>query len=394
MKLAERTALVSPSFTIGINAKANDLKAQGIKVVNFSAGEPDFSVPEKAKRAAVWALDENKTKYDKVSGLIVLREAVAKKLREENKLEYSAEEIIISNGAKQAIMNALLATLNPGEEILVPVPYWTSYPEIIRLCGAVPVFVHPEDEKDYKITVKDLEKCITSNTKMLMFNNPSNPSGTIYEKSEIEEIARYCQEHDLWILSDEIYERFFFEGDYYSPANISREIWERTIIINGMSKSAAMTGLRIGYTASNPQVAEAISRMQGHLTSHPALVSQYMAEVALNECREEIAAQLNTYKTRRGLVLDELDSLPDITYLKPSGAFYVMINFGAYRDKIPHGDSFSLALCDKLLDEVQVAVVPGIAFGLDDFVRIAYTVSEEDLHEGMSRIRKFLESLK
>ncbi len=393
MKLAERTSQVQPSFTIGINAKANDMREQGIKVINFSAGEPDFTVPEKAKRAAVWALDENKTKYDKVSGLIVLRNAVAKKLKEENNLDYSAEEIIISNGAKQAIMNAILATVNTGDEILVPVPYWTSYPEIIRLCGAIPVIVRPEDKVDYKVTVEDLEMYITPKTKMLLFNNPSNPSGTIYEKEEIEKIARYCQEKDLWILSDEIYERFFFEGEYFSPANVGEEIRERTIIINGMSKSAAMTGLRIGYTASNVEVAEAISKMQGHLTSHPALVSQYMAEVALNECREEIASQLSVYKKRRGLVLQELDKLKDVTYLKPSGAFYVMINFGAYKDRIKFDKSFSLAFADKLLEEAKVAVVPGIAFGLDDFARIAYTVSEEDLIEGVKRINDFLSAL-
>lgn len=393
MMLAERTNKVPPSYTIGISTKVSELNEQGRNVINLSVGEPDFTVPEKAKAAIKKALENNLTKYDKVPGLIDLRKAICEKLKKENGIEYTPEEIVVSNGAKQAIMNTFLAVLNPGDEVLVPVPYWTSYPEIIKLCEAVPVIVYPEDTSKYKFTVDDLKKAKTEKTKLLMLNNPSNPSGTIYSREEVKEIAEYCLENNIWILSDEIYERFCFEGEFTSTASISEEVKKITIVINGLSKSAAMTGLRIGYTASTKEVAKTISVMQGHLTSHPSTISQWGACVALMECRDEIDAQLEVYRQRREVILKKLDEIEGISYLEPDGAFYVMVNLGTYKEKIKYEKSFSLAFCERMLEEAEVAVVPGIAFGLDDYVRIAYTVSSENLEKGLERIDKFIKSL-
>lgn len=390
MKLSERTGQVSPSYTIGISTKVHELNEQGRNIINLSVGEPDFNVPERAKYSMISALMKDYTKYDKVPGLIQLRKAISDKLKNENNLDYEPDQIVVSNGAKQAIMNAVFATVNHGEEVLLPVPYWTSYPEIVKLCGAVPVMVYPEDRKNYKICVSDLKKVLTEKTKMLFFNNPSNPSGVIYSEDEIREIAEFCLENRIWIMSDEIYERFCFEGKYVSVSSLSKEINDITIIVNGLSKSAAMTGLRIGYTASSTEIAKAISAMQGHLTSHPATISQWAAYTALMDCRDEIDAQLEVYRKRRESVLSRLDKMKNITYLKPDGAFYIMINFGSYKNKIEYDDSFSISFSNKLLEEANVAVVPGIAFGLDDYVRMSYAAKQEELDEAMKRIEKFL----
>ena len=394
MKLAEKTKMVSASYTIGISTKVNEMNEMGRDIINLSVGEPDVNIPEKAKKSILAALDNNYTKYDKVPGLVQLRKAIAEKLKVENGLDYSLEEIVVTNGAKQAIMNTLSAVVNPGEEVIVLVPYWTSYPEIIKLCGCVPVIVYPENKKEYKITIEDIKKAVTEKTKMLFFNNPSNPAGIVYTKEEVKEIAEFCLEHKIWIMSDEIYERFCFDGDFISTASISEEIKNITILVNGLSKSAAMTGLRIGYTASSKEVAKAISVMQGHLTSHPSTISQWAASTALTECRDEINAQLDVFRQRRGLMMENLKRFENIDYLEPKGAFYIMVNFGAYKDKIPHEGSFSLALCEKMLEEAEVAAVPGIAFGLDDYVRISYAVSTENLEKGLERIEKFVNSLK
>jgi len=390
MKLSERTGQVSPSYTIGISTKVHELNEQGRDIINLSVGEPDFNVPERAKYSMISALMKDYTKYDKVPGLIQLRKAIRDKLKNENGLDYEPDQIVVSNGAKQAIMNAVFATVNHGEEVLLPVPYWTSYPEIVKLCGAVPVMVYPEDRKNYKICVSDLKKVLTEKTKMLFFNNPSNPSGVIYSEEEIREIAEFCLENQIWIMSDEIYERFCFEGKYVSVSSLSKEIKDITIIVNGLSKSAAMTGLRIGYTASSKEIAKAISAMQGHLTSHPATISQWAAYTALMDCRDEIDAQLEVYRKRRESVLNRLDNMKNISYLKPDGAFYIMINFGAYKDRIEYEDSFSINFSNKLLEEANVAVVPGIAFGLDDYVRMSYAAKQEELDEAMKRIENFL----
>ena len=393
MKLAERTRHVAQSYTIGISMRAREMMAEGRDVLNLSVGEPDFKVPERAKKAAVQALELDLTKYDKVPGVLELREVICKKLKSENGLDYTPDQIVVSNGAKQAIMNALLAVMDHGEEVLMPVPYWTSYPEIIKLCGGEPVPVIPADTVDYKVTPADLEKALTEKTKALIFNNPSTPAGTVYTEAEIRAIGEFCLEKGIWILSDEIYEKFCFEGSCFSVAATSPEVKDITIVINGLSKSVAMTGLRVGYTASTEEIASAISKMQGHLTSHTSTLSQWVGHDALKYCGPEIDAQIDVYRKRRETMLKLLNELPEITYLEPDGAFYVMVNFGAYKDRIDYEDSFSVALCHRILEETEVAIVPGIAFGLDDYARIAYVLEETKLEEGLERIKKFLLSL-
>ena len=393
MKLAERTKHVAQSYTIGMSMRARELAEQGRDVLNLSVGEPDFKVPERAKQAAVQALDLDLTKYDKVPGVLELRQAICEKLERENQLEYTVDQIVVSNGAKQAIMNALIAIMDPGTKVLLPIPYWTSYPEIIKLCGGEPLTVTPRDRENYKVTPEDLEEALTEDTKILIFNNPSNPAGTVYNEDEVRAIGEFCERHDLWIISDEIYERFCYVEPCVSLASLSPELKERTIVVNGLSKSVAMTGLRVGYTASSKEVASAISKMQGHLTSHTSTLSQWVGHSALKYCTKDINDQIDIYHRRRDAMMKMLDRMPELTYLEPDGAFYIMVNFGAYKDRIPYTDSFSLALCSRILEEASVAIVPGIAFGLDDYARISYTLEEDKLEEGLGRIEKFLRSL-
>lgn len=393
LSLAKRTKTLTPSFTIGISMKVAELREQGKHIINFSVGEPDFHVPAKAKEEAIQAIKENRTKYDKVPGLIQLRKAICEKLKEENHLEYQPEEVVVTNGAKQAIMNTLNAVVDPGEEVLVPVPYWVSYPEMIKICGGTPVFVYPQDHKDYKITAKDLEQYVTEKTKLLFLNNPSNPAGALYSKEELETIGAFCLEKQIYIMSDEVYERFCFEGEYTSIGSLSKEIRDITILVNGLSKSAAMTGLRIGYTASKKEIASAISAMQGHLTSHPSTISQWAAYEALQECKEEINGQLEVYRKRRDLAMQYFDQMKNISYITPGGAFYIFVNAGAYRDRFPGAESFSVAFCDRMLEEAGVAAVPGIAFGMDDYFRISYALSTEELEEGLQKIGEFIQTL-
>lgn len=394
MKLAQRTETITPSYTIGISTRVTELREQGKHIVNFSAGEPDFDVPEKAKKCAMKALEDNRTKYDRVPGLVDLRREIAEKLKTENQVEYELDEIVVTNGAKQAITNTLNAILDPGEEVLISIPYWVSYPEIVKLCGGVPVFVLPEDQVRYKVTAKDLEKHITSKTKILFFNNPSNPAGTLYNREEVKEIAELCLRHQLYILSDEIYERFCFDGEYTSVSSLSPETKEITILVNGLSKAAAMTGLRIGYTASSQKVAKAIAALQGHLTSHPATISQWAGVGALSSCKEEINGQLSVYRERRDIAMEILDGMEKISYLRPGGAFYIFINISGYREYFSKENAFSIQFCERLLNDAGVACVPGIAFGLDDYMRISYALDTESLVEGLEKIRKFLEGLK
>ena len=393
LSLAKRTESLTPSYTIGISMKVAELREQGKHVINFSVGEPDFNVPEKAKEEAITAIRENRTKYDKVPGLVPLRKAICEKLQQENHLSYEPEEIVVTNGAKQAIMNTLNALVDPGEEVLVPVPYWVSYPEMIKLCGGVPVFVYPKDHKDYKICAGDLEPYVTEKTKLLFLNNPSNPAGALYDKKELEDIAAFCLEKQIYMMSDEVYERFCFDGTYTSIGSLSREIRDMTVLVNGLSKAAAMTGLRIGYTASTKKIASAISAMQGHLTSHPATISQWAAYEALKDCKDEINAQLEVYRKRRDLAMKYLDQMDKITYIRPGGAFYVFINAGAYREAFKGAGSFSVAFCDRLLEREGVAAVPGIAFGMDDYFRISYALGTEELEEGLQKIGSFIKSL-
>lgn len=391
--LSSRLNNITPSYTIGISSKVRDLKASGKNIIDLSIGEPDLSVPNAAIQHGINSLNENLTNYDLVPGLKILRDELSKKLNLENDCDYAPEEIIVSSGAKNAITNALLAILNPGDDVLVPKPYWVSYPEMIKLVNANPVFIETNKEKEFKLTKDILEKSITPKTRMLFLNNPSNPTGAVYSKEELLEIADVCIKNNIYILADEIYERICYKDKFVSIASLSNDIKNITITINGFSKSFAMTGLRIGYSASNKEIAKSISTIQGHLVSHPSLTSQYIAYGALKDCSDSISDMVDIYRSRRNKVVDILNQCNKLNYVTPDGAFYTFIDLSMVKNNLNYTDSFSIEFCNKLLDEYEVAAVPGIAFGMDDYIRISYACSESSFTEGLKRIIKLAESL-
>ncbi|MGG2469331.1 pyridoxal phosphate-dependent aminotransferase [Paraclostridium bifermentans] len=391
--LSSRLNNITPSYTIGISSKVRDLKTSGKSIIDLSIGEPDLSVPNAAIQHGINSLNENLTNYDLVPGLKILRDELSKKLNLENDCDYAPEEIVVSSGAKNAITNALLAVLNPGDDVLVPKPYWVSYPEMIKLVNANPVFIETNKENEFKLTKDILEKSITPKTRMLFLNNPSNPTGAVYSKEELLEIANVCIKNNIYILADEIYERICYKDKFVSIASLSNDIKNITITINGFSKSFAMTGLRIGYSSSNKEIAKAISTIQGHLVSHPSLTSQYIAYGALKDCSDSINDMVDIYRSRRNKVVDILNQCNKLNYVTPDGAFYTFIDLSMVKNNLNYTDSFSIEFCNKLLDEYEVAAVPGIAFGMDDYIRISYACSESSFTEGLKRIIKLAESL-
>lgn len=391
--LSNRLNNITPSYTIGISSKVSTLKSQGENIINLSIGEPDFNVPEKAKEFGIKAFQDNKTKYDLVPGLKILRESICNKLKNENNVSYDIDEIVVSSGAKHSITNTLLALTNPGDDVLIPKPYWVSYPEMVKLVGANPIFIETDKSIDFKVTKEDIKKYITPKTKLIFINNPSNPTGAIYSKEELEDIVDICSKNNIYILADEIYEKICYDEKFISIASISDIAKDITITINGFSKSAAMTGLRVGYSASNKTIAKAISSIQGHLVSHPCTISQYTAYGALEYCLDDINNTVNTYKNRRDLLANKLSSIPQLSFIYPKGAFYLFIDISYLKNKINYKESLSIEFCNKLLDEYKVAVVPGIAFGMDDYIRISYACSEDQFLDGVSKIKEFIDNI-
>lgn len=391
--LSERLSSLTPSYTVGISSKVKEMKKNGIDVIDLSIGEPDFNVPEKAKAYGIKSLEENQTKYDLVPGLAILREEICKKLKSENNCDYTPDEIVVSSGAKTSITNAILAITNYGDEVILPKPYWVSYPEIVKLLGAEPAFLDTKKENGFKVTKEELEKAVTPKTKAIVITNPSNPSGNVYTKEELQDIADVCIKNNIYIIADEIYERICYDGEFTSIASLSEEAKDITITINGFSKSAAMTGLRVGYTASNKTVAKAMSSIQGHLVSHPSITSQYIAYGALKECSKDIDDMVKIYKHRRDLIIEKLDSMENVGYVNPGGAFYAFIDLSEVSKKYKFKDSFSIEFCAEFLEKYRVAIVPGKAFGLDDYIRISYACNEKDFLEGLERMDKFIKEI-
>ncbi|MCC0629673.1 MULTISPECIES: pyridoxal phosphate-dependent aminotransferase [unclassified Clostridioides] len=388
--LSKRLNFITPSYTIGISSKVKEMENNGIKVINLSIGEPDFNVPNNAKSYGIDSLNKDCTKYDLVPGLKILREEICKKLIEENNCNYSIDEIVVSSGAKNSITNTLLALTDEGDEVLLPKPYWVSYPEMVKLVNAVPVFIDTKKENGFKLTKEELEKSITDKTKLLIINNPSNPTGSVYTKDELIEIADVCIQNKIYILADEIYEKICYDKEFTSIASLSKEAKDITITINGFSKSAAMTGLRLGYTASNKTIAKAMSSIQGHLISHPSLTAQYIAYGALKDCSTDIDNMVKTYKSRRDLIKSKLDSIENVGYVNPNGAFYAFIDLSKVSEKFEYKDSFSIKFCNQFLEEYNVAVVPGIAFGMDKYIRISYACSENTFLSGLDKLKEFV----
>lgn len=386
MKLAARVGEVTPSITLAIAAKAKAMKAEGIEVCNFSAGEPDFDTPEHIKAAVKLALDQGKTRYGPSAGEPKLREAIARKLKTENNLDYKAENVIVTNGGKHSLFNLMMALIESGDEVIIPAPYWLSYPEMVKLAGGVPVIVQTDASTAYKITAEQLARAITPNTKLFVLNSPSNPTGVVYTPAEIKALAEVVVERDILVVSDEIYEKILYDGaEHLSIGSLGAEIFERTIISSGFAKAYSMTGWRLGYLAGEASLIKAVSTIQGHSTSNVCTFAQYGAIAALESSQDCVEQMRQAFAERRQVMLERLNTIPGITCAPPDGAFYMFVNIGKT-------GLTSLEFCDALLETQQVATIPGIAFGADDHIRLSYATDMISIKKGMDRLDKFVRS--
>jgi len=387
MELASRVKELTPSLTLAIDSKAKALKAEGVDVCGFGAGEPDMDTPEHIKAAAIEALNAGFTKYTPAAGTPELRQAISEKFSKDNGLEYKPSQIIVSNGAKQSCFNAIAAVCNPGDEVIIPTPYWLSYPEMVRLAGAEPVFVQTTEENEWKITAEQFEDAMTPRTKMIIINSPGNPTGSIYSREELRKISEVAAEEDIYILSDEIYEKLTYDGaEHVSIASLTPEAYDLTITINGFSKAYAMTGWRLGYLGAPEAVARAIDSMQSHSTSNPCSFAQKGALAALKGDQQCVIDMRDEFDIRRQYMFERLTSIAGVTAVKPQGAFYVLANISGLGLK-------SQNFADRLLTKANVAVVPGIAFGDDRTVRLSYATSLDVIKTGLDRIEEFCKSL-
>jgi aspartate aminotransferase len=387
MEIASRLTELTPSLTLAIDSKAKALKAEGIDVCGFGAGEPDMDTPEHIKAAAAAALAGGHTKYTPSSGIPELRQAISKKFSADNNLDYKASQIIVSNGAKQACFNAIAAVVNPGDEVIIPAPYWLSYPEMVRLVGAEPVIVQTKEENSWKLTAEDFENAMTPKTKMIIINSPGNPTGSVYTREELRAITEVAAEEDIYILSDEIYEKLTYDGaEHVSIGSLTPEAFDLTITVNGFSKAYAMTGWRLGYLGAPEAIAKAIDSMQSHMTSNPCSFAQYGALAALTGDQQCVADMREEFDIRRQYMFERLSGISGITAVKPLGAFYVLANISALGLK-------SQNFADRLLSKANVALVPGIAFGDDRTVRLSYATSLDIIKTGLDRVEEFCKTV-
>jgi aspartate aminotransferase len=394
--LSSRARGLKPSPTLAINAKAKSMQAQGIKVVSFGAGEPDFDTPENIKRAAIKAIQEGFTKYTAVGGIDELKDAVIQKFKRDSDLTYKRSEILVSCGGKHSFYNLAQALFDQGDEVIIPAPYWVSYPPMVSLAGAAPVIIGTCEEDDFKITPEGLKRAITPKTKALVLNSPSNPTGSAYIKKDLERIAEIAISHNFFIISDEIYEKIVYDGfKFRSIASLGEEIRKRTIIVHGVAKTYAMTGWRIGYTAGPEEIISAMNNIQSQSTSNPTSISQKASVEALIGSQDEVKKMVSAFAQRRNYILDRLNKIEGVSCYKPIGAFYVFPNFSHYYGRTHQGKKInnSTDLADFFLDVARVAVVPGVEFGADPFERLSYATSMEDIREGIDRIEEALKKL-
>lgn len=382
-----------PSITLAITAKAKEMKAEGKDVVGFGAGEPDFNTPQNIIDACKKALDEGKTKYVPASGINELKDAVASKFKRDNDLTYERNQIIISTGGKQCLFNTLMALTNPGDEILIAKPYWVSYPDLIALSGGNCIVVDTREEEDYKFTLENLEASLTPKTKAIIVNSPNNPTGTVYSREELESIADFCKKHDIFIISDEIYEPLIYgEEKHVSIASLSEDAYNRTVVINALSKAYAMTGWRLGYAAGPKDLIKIMGNIQSHTTSNSTSFVQYAAVEALNGDQSFIPLMNEEFRLRRDYMIERADKIKGLDYIYPKGAFYLMLDVRYFIGKHFRGNTIksSLDLADMLLSEYLVAVVPGSGFGLEGFLRLSYATNRDAIKKGFDRIEEFL----
>ncbi len=381
--IAKNVAEISPSLTLAITSQAKALKKQGVDVLSFGAGEPDHNTPAHIVEACIKALQDGHTRYTESSGLLELREALSAKFLVDNNLSYEPSQISVNCGAKHSCYNAILATVNPGDEVIIPAPYWTSYPEMVKLVGGVPVIVETKVENGWKMTPEEFEEAMSPLTKMVIINSPNNPTGAVYTKDELEKIAEIALGEDILILSDEIYEKLVYgESKHVSIASLSKEIADLTITVNGFSKAYAMTGWRLGYTAAPKKIAEAIDNLQSHTTSNATTFAQYGALAALQGDQGIVAEMREEFDVRRQFMLGRLQGIRNVKVVEPMGAFYFLVNIEPIGIK-------SVNFCEKLLSKQKVAAVPGIAFGADYTVRFSYATGLDVINAGMDRFEEF-----
>jgi len=396
MSLSKRVSLISSSPTLAITAKAKKMKAEGIDVIGFGAGEPDFDTPEHIKDAAKKALDDGFTKYTPASGMMELKQAICRKLKEDNELDYEPDQILISCGAKHSIFNAILTLCDEGDEVILPSPYWVSYPEMIKVAQAKPVIIKTTQENNFKITPDQLREAISSKTKLFILNSPSNPTGMLYTRDELQRISDILAKAGIYCISDEIYEKIIYDGEeHVSIASLGPKIKQLTILINGVSKSYSMTGWRIGYAAGPRKIIQAMSNLQSHSTSNPTSISQIAAIAALQGPQETVGKMVEEFKKRRDYIVERLNKIPGISCLKPKGAFYVFPNISQILGRSFKGQTInnSISLSQVLLSEAKVAVIPGAAFGADNHLRLSYATSQENIAKGLDRIEKLVEKI-
>jgi aspartate aminotransferase len=387
IKLAARVGEVPPSITLAIAAKAKAMRAEGIDVCSLSTGEPDFDTPEHIKAAAKQALDAGKTKYGPVAGEAQLKAAIARKLRNDNHLHYQPENIIVTNGGKHSLYNLMMALIEPGDEVIIPAPYWLSYPEMVKLASGKPVIVRTDASTGYKITPEQLSAAITPKTKLFVLNTPSNPTGMVYTPAEIKALAEVIVDRDILVVSDEIYEKIIYDGaKHVSIGSLGKEIFDRTIISSGFAKGYSMTGWRIGYLAGPIELIKATSTIQGHSTSNVCTFAQYGAIAALESSQESVEKMRLAFADRREVIFELLEAIPGISCIKPDGAFYMFVN-------ISKTGMTSLQFCDAFLEQHQVAVIPGIAFGADDHIRLSYATDLGTIKKAVERLDKFVRSI-
>ena len=394
--LSSRARSLKPSPTLAINAKAKSLQAQGIHVISFGAGEPDFDTPQNIKAAAVKAIEDGFTKYTPVGGIDELKDAVVHKFKRDNGLTYKRSEIIVSCGGKHSFYNLAQAIFDQGEEVIIPAPYWVSYPPMVALSGASPILLETREENGFKFTLEDLKRAITPRTKGLVLNSPSNPTGSTYTKEELAKIAEIAVSKNFFIISDEIYEKIVYDGfNFISIASLGDEIKKKTVIVHGVAKTYAMTGWRIGYTAGPEEIITAMNNIQSQSTSNPTSISQKASVEALIGSQEEVKTMVSAFESRRNYIVDRLNKIPGVSCFKPMGAFYVFPNFSSYYGKSYQGKklSNSTELADFFLDVARVALVPGVEFGADPFERLSYATSMKDIKEGLNRIEDSLKKL-
>ena len=394
--ISDRAKRIKPSPTLAIDTKVKEMQAKGLDIINFGVGEPDFDTPEHIKESAIRALKEGFTKYTPVGGIDELKKAIIEKLEKDNGIKYKKENILVSCGAKHSLYNIAQAIFNPGDEVIIPAPYWVSYPDQVLLNDAVPVIVETFEEDDFMLRPEELKKRITSRSKAIILNSPSNPTGFIYDEKTLQEIAEIALSHGLYIISDEIYEKLIYDGHkHLSIALLGEEVKERTIIVNGLSKAYAMTGWRIGYAAGPTEIIKAMTNIQSQSTSNPTSIAQKAAVTALQGPQDCVEKMRSEFEKRRNYLVEELNKIPAISCKMPKGAFYVFLNIKEILSKKVGSFEIntSIDLSIYLLEKAQVAVIPGSAFGAEGYIRISYATSMKNLTKGIERIKKAIEEI-